>query len=67
MRTYGQTPMSPAMRTFSYWPSGNVLAAVVTLQQALWPPLLEFSTAITQAPAPTSLGILIFLSLRLLQ
>lgn len=31
MRTYRQSPMSPAMRTFSYWLSGVLLALTATL------------------------------------
>jgi len=47
--------------------SGDVEATFVTLQQALWPALLKFSTAVTTAFVLASLGVLIFLPLRLLQ
>jgi hypothetical protein len=47
--------------------SGDALAAFETLQEALWPPLLRFATAITTAFALASLGILIFLPLGLRQ
>jgi len=47
--------------------SGDAEATFDALQQALWPPLLKFSTAVTYAFVLTSLGILIFLPLRLLQ
>ena len=47
--------------------SGDAQATFATLQEALWPPLLKFATAVTTAFALASLGILIFLPLRLLQ
>jgi len=45
--------------------SGDALAAFETLQEALWPPLLKFATAVTTAFALAALGILIFLPLGL--
>jgi hypothetical protein len=47
--------------------SGDAQATFATLQEALWPPLLKFATAVTTAFVLASLGILIFLPLRLLQ
>jgi hypothetical protein len=47
--------------------SGDAETVFVTLQQSLWPSLLRFSTAVTYAFVLTSLGMLIFLPLRLLQ
>jgi hypothetical protein len=47
--------------------SGDVEATFSTVQQGLFPPLLKFSTAVTYAFVLTSLGVLIFLPLRLLQ
>jgi hypothetical protein len=44
---------------------GDAEAQFAALQQGLWPHLLKFSTAVTYAFVLTSLGILVFLPLRL--
>jgi len=45
--------------------SGDALSTFETLQEALWPPLLKFATAVTTAFALAALGILVFLPLGL--
>ena len=48
-----------------FYISGDAGARFATLQQGLWPHLVRFSTAVTYAFVLTSLGILVFLPLRL--
>lgn len=45
--------------------SGDIEAQFQSFQQGLWPHLLRFSTAVTYAFVLTSLGIVVFLPLRL--
>ncbi len=47
--------------------SGDVETKFAAVQQGLWPPLLRFSTAVTYAFVLTSLGVFVFLPLRLVQ